>query len=241
MNQIINGKRYDTNTATKIGLYDNRLATSDCKWYRETLMVKRTGEYFLVGQGGPMSIYAERVDNTTSGGVKIIPLSVENAKKWAEGHLTAVEYEEKFPTASEDNDTRYRIGANIRVARECAGLTQTELAELLGTGQSVVARYERGGMDPNAMRIYQIADALGIHAQDLVTDTGNETIFIGRGVVLSTNGRSLFLTYDYFATDNESPKYWNTATTDTPENRERLIAAARKYIEEMKRGYCQSR
>ena len=106
MKKIINGKRYDTDTAKLIGedWYSNR---TDFSYWREELYRKNTGEYFLHGEGGPNSRYAESVgQNTWSGGEKIIPLSIEAAQKWAEEHLSADEYEKVFGVVEEDTAKR---------------------------------------------------------------------------------------------------------------------------------------
>ena len=59
MKKIINGKRYDTDTATLIGYNGYNGSHSDFSYWCETLYQKRTGEYFIHGEGGPMSRYAE--------------------------------------------------------------------------------------------------------------------------------------------------------------------------------------
>lgn len=102
MKKIINNKVYDTSTAREIGCnsYSN---PRDFHYWCETLYCKRTGEYFLHGEGGPMSRYSEQIEqNSWSGGEKIIPLSYENARKWAEENLTADEYESEFGAVTED-------------------------------------------------------------------------------------------------------------------------------------------
>ena len=101
MKKIINNKVYDTSTAREIGCnsYSN---PRDFHYWCETLYCKRTGEHFLHGEGGPMSRYSEQIEqNLWSGGEKIIPLSYENARKWAEENLTADEYEKEFGAITE--------------------------------------------------------------------------------------------------------------------------------------------
>ena len=72
----INGKKYDTDTARYLGCYENCDDSWNFKWFRESLYVKKTGEYFLYGEGGPLSVYAEFMDDRSScSGNKIIPLS----------------------------------------------------------------------------------------------------------------------------------------------------------------------
>lgn len=100
MKKIINNKVYDTDKAQFLGSDGNGDGFS--RW-REELYQKRTGEFFLHGEGGPMTRYAVSVsDNSWSGGEKIIPLSMEAARKWAEEHLAADTYESIFGLPDED-------------------------------------------------------------------------------------------------------------------------------------------
>lgn len=104
MNKIINGKRYDTDRASLVG-EDSYSNSRDFNHWHEALYQKRTGEFFLYGEGGPMSKYAETIgQNEWSGGEKIMPLSVEAAKKWAEEHLTGDEYEKIFSVDDEGGE-----------------------------------------------------------------------------------------------------------------------------------------
>ena len=96
MEKIIKGKRYNTETAQMIGMYgenvDDKFST-----VQETLYKKRTGEYFLHGQGGPWSKYGKWQDGShIGGGEKVIPLTYNAAKEWGERHLNTKEFEEEF-------------------------------------------------------------------------------------------------------------------------------------------------
>ena len=101
MKQIINGKKYDTETAKKVGSWSNGYSYSDFSSCTEELYRKRTGEYFLYGIGGPMSKYSQSYGNTTSGGSQIIPMAEAEARTWAEEHLDGDEYEEIFGEVEE--------------------------------------------------------------------------------------------------------------------------------------------
>ncbi len=101
MKKIINGKRYDTKTAKLLGVAAYGIYTDFAHWCEE-LYVKRTGEYFLFGQGGPMSKYSKAVgQNEWTGGQKIVPLTLREAQRWAEKYLSADEYEAIFGVVDE--------------------------------------------------------------------------------------------------------------------------------------------
>lgn len=103
MKKIINGRLYDTDKAAYLG-YDLYAGPRDFAYWREELYRKRTGEFFLYGQGGPCSKYA--VASVTGsgwdGGEKIIPLAYDKARQWAEDHLSAEAYGEIFGLPADD-------------------------------------------------------------------------------------------------------------------------------------------
>lgn len=104
MRKIIKGKLYDTEKATQVGEW-SRDYPRDFSYVCETLYRKRTGEYFLHGEGGPMSPYAESCGQRQwQGGEAIKPLTYEAAREWAEGHLESEEYEAEFGTPDEGGE-----------------------------------------------------------------------------------------------------------------------------------------
>ncbi len=60
--------------------------------------------------------------------------------------------------------TRDAYAARLAVieARLCAGLTQKELADRIGTTQSAIARLERGNALPKLDTLHKLAVALGV-------------------------------------------------------------------------------
>ena len=113
MKKIINQKRYDTETAKKQGYWENRYSSNGLYWCSETLYQKKTGEFFLYGEGNAASKYAEMCgSNSWCGGAEIIPLSYEEAQQWAEEHLDADKYEEIFGEVPED-DSKIRIALSL--------------------------------------------------------------------------------------------------------------------------------
>ena len=102
MKKIIGGKRYDTNTAKYIGSGYANCSVTDFKYFEESLYLKKTGEFFLHGNGGPASKYAKEFDGSMWGDEKIIPISLEEARAWGEKNLSPDEYEEIFEVKEEE-------------------------------------------------------------------------------------------------------------------------------------------
>ena len=106
MKKIINGRKYDTETAQELGHYSNYGSWNDFNHFEETLYQKRNGEFFLFGEGGPMTSYrVPEGQNGWTGGRQIIPISEDKARKWAEKYLEVDEYESVFGEVSEDEIT----------------------------------------------------------------------------------------------------------------------------------------
>lgn len=99
MKAIINGKRYDTETATHIGGASSNLAISDFGWWEENLYrTPRGGAYFLAGEGHARSHYATNLGGGSWGpGEKIVPMTRDEAFAWAQERLNPEEVEAAFP------------------------------------------------------------------------------------------------------------------------------------------------
>jgi len=86
MKRVIEGKTYNTDTATLIGeaSYGNH---GDFHAWEEALYRTQKGAFFLVGSGGARTRWGEKVSqNTWSGGEGMEALTPENALIWAEAH-----------------------------------------------------------------------------------------------------------------------------------------------------------
>ena len=57
---------------------------------------------------------------------------------------------------------------NIKEMRIKRGLTQKQLAELLGVKQSNISRWEAGTFQPNATTLKKMADVLNCYIDDLI-------------------------------------------------------------------------
>lgn len=114
MRRIIKNKQYNTETATKVHEWESTYDVTDFSWYCETLYRKRTGEYFLHGDGGPMSKYARATGmNQWSGGEAIKPLTYDEARDWMEEHADADEYEAEFgePDEGDSHDLHVLVSS----------------------------------------------------------------------------------------------------------------------------------
>ena len=138
MKKIIKNKLYDTDTANEVGYWDNGLYATDLDYCGETLFRKRTGEYFIHGDGGARSRYSVADGNGWRSGEQIVPLSYDAAREWAEKHLDADEYEAEFGPVSEDGgdavvSARVSVAAKRALERESqrTGESQTAILERL--------------------------------------------------------------------------------------------------------------
>ena len=102
MKAVIKGKRYNTDTAEIVGGWDNGLYLSDFGRAEEVLYRRKRGAYFLHGAGGALSAYAESHGNSLGWGERIIPLTRQEAYKWACAKLASGEIERHFADLIED-------------------------------------------------------------------------------------------------------------------------------------------
>ena len=114
MKKIINGKVYDTATAKKCGEYEPNPYRSDFNWYCEELYQKKTGEFFLYGEGNAASPYSKSCgQNEWCGSESIKPLTYAEAQCWAEKHMDGDDYITIFGDP-EENAERTVISISIR-------------------------------------------------------------------------------------------------------------------------------
>ena len=95
MKQVIEGKMYNTETATYVGSFQY-LYPGDFRYYYEELYRKKTGEYFLYGEGDGLSPYAEYCGSGWCFGKDIRPMCLDEAKEWVEKHLSTGVYIAEF-------------------------------------------------------------------------------------------------------------------------------------------------
>lgn len=87
MQQVIDGKRYNTETATLLGSGRYNGNCTDFQYWQESLYVTAKGNYFGAGSGGPMSRYSTAVGNNgRGGGSNIRTMTKQSAMEWAEAY-----------------------------------------------------------------------------------------------------------------------------------------------------------
>lgn len=78
----------------------------------------------------------------------------------------------------------------MREARRRAGITQTELAERVGTTQSAIARLERGHTEPSLHRVQELVRACGLDLRIGVDALDDSDWSVARGnLELDVDGR----------------------------------------------------
>lgn len=63
------------------------------------------------------------------------------------------------------------IGKAVAKYRQASGLTQAQLAEILGIGNDAVSRMERGTTVPTVLRLLELAEIFQCEIADLVTES----------------------------------------------------------------------
>lgn len=112
MKKIIKGKKYDTEKAEYIDCYQYS-NPRDLNYLREELYRKKTGEFFLHGEGGQLSKYSKPVGNNEwSGGEEIIPLDLIDAENWVEENCDEDKYEELFSVVDDGEKVRMVLKLN---------------------------------------------------------------------------------------------------------------------------------
>ncbi len=101
MKKIINGRKYDTNSATLVASVNNG-NNGDFGHWSESLYIKKNNEFFLYGEGGPMTIYGRELEDNSRGyGESITPLNESEAKAWLEENGDCDIYENYFGIVEE--------------------------------------------------------------------------------------------------------------------------------------------
>lgn len=97
LKKVIDGKLYNTETATMIAEYWNGKSNSDFNHISEELYRTKNRNFFLAGNGGAMTKYSISCgSNSTCGSEKIIPITEAEARSWLEKYSDAETYVAAF-------------------------------------------------------------------------------------------------------------------------------------------------
>jgi len=102
MKKVIDGKVYNTDTATKVAEWDNGRPYNDFNNVTETLYITKKGNWFLHGEGGANSHYRKSNGNSSWGSSDIIDKSEYEAYQWLEEHNKLEAIEKYFPEEIEE-------------------------------------------------------------------------------------------------------------------------------------------
>tara|TARA_R100001163_G_C5022950_1_gene165260 strand:- start:257 stop:562 length:306 start_codon:yes stop_codon:yes gene_type:complete len=100
MKAIIDGKRYNTETATEVA--SRHHGTGNFDDVSESLYRTAKGAWFLAGSGGRNSSYAQDVDSNPTSGEGLHPLSDNEAIAWLETQNEVDALEKYFAESIED-------------------------------------------------------------------------------------------------------------------------------------------
>ena len=103
MKRIIDGKKYNTETAECVAEWSNHYYPNDFHYCQESLYKTQKGAWFVAGHGGALSKYSEPVGNNARGGGEgLEPLTPGEARQWLEDKGFTEELEEHFADSIEE-------------------------------------------------------------------------------------------------------------------------------------------
>lgn len=94
--KIIEGRRYSTLTATEVCNFRTSNGKGDHRHEDTSLYLSPRGRFFLAGYGGPRSRWSRSVNGGYTGGKGLIPVTVADARSFAEQHACAETVAEFF-------------------------------------------------------------------------------------------------------------------------------------------------
>ncbi len=102
MKKVIEGKIYNTISATELGGRSYGTNMSDFHYVSESLYVTKNGVFFIAGEGGAMSKYSESLgQNSYCGGSGMTVLDATEALAYAESFDLDVDIIEKYFAVTE--------------------------------------------------------------------------------------------------------------------------------------------
>lgn len=90
MKKLFDGKLYNSETATLIGMWNNQ-CFSVSEYECVSLYQRSKGEYFLYCVGGANSRFANAKGSDWVAGERIVPITEQQAEVWRQAHLLQAE------------------------------------------------------------------------------------------------------------------------------------------------------
>lgn len=101
MKMTIDAINYDTQTATLVARFSNE-GGSALRALVEKLYLSPNGRWFLHGEGGASTEYAQHHADCITAGERITPMTEEEALDWCELNLAQVAIERHFGHLTQD-------------------------------------------------------------------------------------------------------------------------------------------
>jgi len=101
MKKIRDGKKYDTETAELIASWQNSYNPNDFHFESEDLYRTKAGNWFIVGEGGPLTDYAQQCGSGQCGGNQLKIIDGPQVVAWLERTENYSDLEALFPDSVE--------------------------------------------------------------------------------------------------------------------------------------------
>ncbi|BEV46451.1 hypothetical protein CRBSH125_26340 [Afipia carboxidovorans] len=72
-------------------------------------------------------------------------------------------------------DVRHLVGGNVKRLRMAAGITQAELADLVGVDRAYISGLEQGHRNPTVVSLWHVATALNAPVRSLFEEGGKRS------------------------------------------------------------------
>ena len=118
------------------------------------------------------------------------------------------------------------IGKKIRVFRKSINMTLTDLSEKIYKSKSTISKYEKGEISIDLETLYDIADALNVHVEQLLCQhnlQSNQSIEPLDSVPGFFKGLTQFYSYVYDGRSNQILRCVFDVLAETDRNRSRLM------------------
>ena len=117
-----------------------------------------------------------------------------------------------------------QVGAHIRIFRKKRGLTLDELANIIHKSKSTISKYEKGEITVDIETLYEIADAVQVHVEQLLYRRPEHTSLTGSGANPAFfSGVSQFYSYLFDGRSNRIMRCVFDVLSETEDNRYKIM------------------